>query len=251
LPPDSDATRQMSLFDTAEWVPQWRIRRSDRARRLSARVFVTGRVEIVVPRRASERRVQEFLQEHRAWIERKQADMRARQPAGRTDAFPPESIELHAFGEVWRLHLAAGPGAPRVSSARAGLLVVRGGSSDRRALQRCLVRWLSDRVRRNLEPEVETLAREHGLQYSRISIRRQRTRWGSCSRSGTISLNVCLAFQRPEVVRYLLLHELAHTRHMNHSARFWDCVAGLCPDWQALDRELASGWRRVPQWVFP
>jgi hypothetical protein len=149
------------------------------------------------------------------------------------------------------VQLAASEGAPRVSSARGGLLVVRGGSSDRRALQRCLVRWLSGQVRRRLAPEVEALAREHGLQYSRISIRRQRTRWGSCSRSGTISLNVCLAFQRPEVVRYLLLHELAHTRHMNHSARFWDCVAGLCPDWQALDRELATGWRQVPQWVFP
>ena len=159
MPPDSDATRQMSLFDTAEWVPQWRIRRSDRARRLSARVFVTGRVEIVVPRRASERRVQDFLQEHRAWIERKQADMRARQPAGRTEAFPPESIELHAFGDAWRLHLAAVPGAPRMSSARACLLVVRGGSSDRRALHRFLVRWLSDRGRRQLAPDVEKQAR--------------------------------------------------------------------------------------------
>ena len=57
-------------------------------------------------------------------------------------------------------------------------------------------------------------------------------------------------FQRPEVVRYLLIHELAHTRHMNHSGAFWSCVAACCPGYQALDRELLGGWRQVPGWVF-
>ena len=81
-------------------------------------------------------------------------------------------------------------------------------------------------------------------------IRRQRTRWGSCSTRGTISLNCCLLFQRPAVVRYLMIHELAHTLHMNHSRRFWHCVARHCPEYRSLDRELLDGWRRVPDWVF-
>jgi predicted metal-dependent hydrolase len=247
---DAAAARQMPLFDAVDALEPWQLRRSERARRLTARVFVTGRVEIVVPQRASERRIREFVHEHRAWIERKVAAARARQQLVPVESFPPATIELRAFGESWRLHLAAGVGAPRVSSVRAGLLTVRGEAGDRKALQRCLVRWLSEQVRRHLEPELQSLARTHDLRYSRLAVRRQRTRWGSCSRSGTISVNACLAFQRPEVVRYLLLHELAHTRHMNHSARFWDCVAGLCADWQALDRELSSGWRNVPQWVF-
>jgi predicted metal-dependent hydrolase len=59
-----------------------------------------------------------------------------------------------------------------------------------------------------------------------------------------------LLFQRPQVVRYLLIHELVHTLHMNHSKRFWECVGRLCPDFETLDRELREGWRRVPGWVF-
>ena len=56
--------------------------------------------------------------------------------------------------------------------------------------------------------------------------------------------------QRPAVVRYLLIHELVHTMHMNHSRRFWQRVARHCPDYESLDRELLDGWRRVPSWVF-
>ena len=81
-------------------------------------------------------------------------------------------------------------------------------------------------------------------------IRRQRSRWGSCSTRGTISLNCCLMFQRPQVVRYLMIHELSHTVQMNHSRRFWQTVSRHCPDYRRLDRELLDGWRRVPSWVF-
>ena len=66
---------------------------------------------------------------------------------------------------------------------------------------------------------------------------------------GTISLNLCLLFQRPEVVDYLIIHELMHVRHMNHSARFWAAVEKHCAAWRALDRELLGGWRTVPRWV--
>jgi hypothetical protein len=65
-----------------------------------------------------------------------------------------------------------------------------------------------------------------------------------------ISLNVCAVFQEPAVLDYLLVHELVHTRHMNHSAAYWATVAEHCPGWRRLDRELTQGWKRVPSWVF-
>ena len=84
----------------------------------------------------------------------------------------------------------------------------------------------------------------------RVAIRCQRTRWGSCSTRGTVSLNCSLLFLREDVVRYLFVHELAHTRHMNHSPDFWRCVETLEPDYRRLDAELLAGWRTVPEWVF-
>ena len=65
-----------------------------------------------------------------------------------------------------------------------------------------------------------------------------------------ISLNVCAVFQPPAVLDYLLVHELAHTRHMNHSSAYWACVGAACPEWATLDRQLNEGWRRVPAWIF-
>ena len=101
-----------------------------------------------------------------------------------------------------------------------------------------------------LGPWLDRSSLETGLRYARIQIRRQRTRWGSCSRNGTISLNACLLFQPPDVVNYLLIHELAHTRHMNHSRRFWSLVEKHEPRWQELDAGLTRGWREVPAWAI-
>ena len=98
--------------------------------------------------------------------------------------------------------------------------------------------------------QLEALAASTGLRFARVQIRRQRTRWGSCSARGTISVNICLAFLEPAVVRYLLVHELSHTRHMNHSARFWSLVEQHDPDYRQHDRELLRGWQRVPGWMF-
>jgi predicted metal-dependent hydrolase len=131
-----------------------------------------------------------------------------------------------------------------------GLLTLSGDASDGRAVRNALRAWLTDRATQVLGPALDQCARELGFEYQRVFIRRQRTRWGSCSTRGTISLNCCLLFQRPPVVRYLLIHELAHTQHMNHSRRFWQTVARHCPDYRRLDRELLDGWRRVPSWVF-
>ena len=222
------------------------MRESARARRLAVRVHRTGRVEVVVPLRTPPGAIQRFIEAHRGWIEdRRAAALRARPPE---QPFPPEAIETAASGERWRLHLAGGRGRPRLSTYD-HLLIVTGEAADE-VLRDTLREWLMDRAQAVLEPMLAQVAREHGFSYRKLTIRRQRTRWGSCSSKGTISLNVCLLFQPPEVVNYLLVHELSHTRHMNHSARFWACVESCCPEWRKLDKQLLQGWRRVPFWVF-
>lgn len=240
-------TTQLPLWSDEDPRQSWVVRESRRARRLAVRVFQTGRVEIVVPVRTSRGAVERFVARHRSWIERKRAEACDRLPA--CEGFPPRAIELQACGETWRVHLAGGPGRLELAIGP-GLLTLSGDGRNGRAMRQLLREWLIDHARAVLGAELERCARELGFAYGRVIVRRQRTRWGSCSARGTVSLNCCLLFQRPQVVRYLLIHELAHTRHMNHSRRFWQCVAEHCPDHRALDRELLDGWRHVPAWVF-
>jgi predicted metal-dependent hydrolase len=167
----------------------------------------------------------------------------------------PTSIELSSINRSFLVDYEDGsparePGCVGVRLAGEGCLLVSGTSDDARAIPRALQRWLHELAQIELSRELSLLADEHGFDFRRVQIRRQRTRWGSCSVAGTISLNMCLLFQDPMVLRYLLIHELSHTRHMNHSARFWSLVQSLQPDYRNLDRELLRGWQRVPGWVF-
>ena len=240
---------QLPLFPPGSSGFPWPVRRSARARRFSARVFLDGRVEIVAPARAADSLLREFVARHRQWIERRSAEA-AGSAAGREFAFPPPAIELPAFREAWSLERGSVEGRARLRTLDSGVLQLGGSVGGRDATRDLLLGWLVERCRVHLGATLDELAAAHGYVFERLELRRQRTRWGSCSARGTISLNVCIAFQRPEVMRYLLLHELAHTRHMNHSRAFWDRVEQTCPEWRELDRELMRGWERVPGWVF-
>ena len=223
------------------------IRVSARARRLSIRVYPDARVECVVPPRVRPREIEAFIAAHREWIESRRAIALRNRPA--PQPFPPAVIDLRMSGEQWRLQVVGGVGPARTCEAGQGILRATGSASTPQ-LRAGLRTWLLRAARTRLEPRVAAIAHAMGVKYSQVSIRRQRSRWGSCSARGTISLNCCLLFQRPEVVDYLIVHELTHVKHMNHSARFWQAVERHCPDWRALDRELVQGWRHVPRWVF-
>jgi predicted metal-dependent hydrolase len=244
---------QLFLWSETEAQP-WVVRESRRARRLAVRVHRTGRVEVVVPPRTSRAMVTAFLSEHQEWIEtRRQAALRQKPP---DTPFPPPRIALPGVYETWRVHLAGGTGRVRIRAPREPehpgeeLLVISGDISSPQRLKNALRRWLMAHAKLVLADHLADCAREFGFTYRSLSIRRQRTRWGSCSVRGTISLNCCILFQPPEVLRYLLLHELAHTRHMNHSRAFWECVARCVADYRKLDRQLLDGWRRVPSWLL-
>lgn len=243
---------QLNWLESPGEEPPFELRRSARARRLSVRVHRDARVEVVAPLRLGQRSIQEFIARHSDWIRRRrELALRDRPPP---EPFPPAMLQLAAFGERWRVHLAGGAGRPRVrvhtAATPIGLLELRGHAASPQDMRRALLGWLQRHARERLGAALAATAQAAGFRYSGMSLRCQRTRWGSCSSRGMISLNLCLVFQPPEVLRYLLLHELSHTRHMNHSPAFWACVARHCPDWQRLDAELLQGWRQVPGWIF-
>jgi predicted metal-dependent hydrolase len=97
---------------------------------------------------------------------------------------------------------------------------------------------LRARATRELPPRLLELAAVHGLRVSRVSVRNQRWRWGSCSRSGHICLNWRLVDMPPDIRDYVMIHELMHLRRMDHSPKFWKLVAAACPDYQAARKWL-------------
>jgi predicted metal-dependent hydrolase len=234
---------QLSLFETRSSSDPFAVRISARARRLTARVHVGGRVEIVVPVGVNARSVRDFVQRFSPWIDRKVAAM---QCVAEPSEPVPRTVEFALTAE--RFEVAWLRSARRSVAAEDGRIEIQ--APDDRGARAVLQGWLKRAAYERLAPRLMRLAEELRYSVSRVAIRCQRTRWGSCSTRGTVSLNCSLVFLRPEVVRYLFVHELAHTRHMNHSASFWRLVEKIEPDYRRLDRELLAGWRIVPEWVF-
>ena len=239
----------------ARTLPPYELRVSKRAKRVTLRVTPGRGLVVTVPPRFARRDVPGVVAEHREWALAELAGLEARVP----EAFrrwPPPALELPAVGR--RLVIGfdagsgpgtdAGPGAgvPRSSLDAETVLVLPGSPDDREAATVAIAAWLAREARAFLGPRLAALAARHGLAYARLAVRGQRTLWGSCSSSGTISLNWKLLFLRPALVDYVLLHELVHTRHMDHSVAFWALLERLLPGARALDAELARAGARVP-----
>jgi len=204
--------------------------RSERARRYRLTLRRDGTAVATIPRRGTEGEARRFVEQQRGWLERARARQRARPRAPETWA-PGTPVLWRGEEQPIRV-LAAG--RPAVAIGTETFRVPRLTGDLRPALEAQFRR----RARIELPARAWELAAATGTAIKRVTIRSQRSRWGSCSAGGTISLNWRL-MQAPGAVRdYLIHHELAHRREMNHSRRFWARVAAICPGWREAERWL-------------
>jgi predicted metal-dependent hydrolase len=194
-----------------------------------------------------------IVERSRSWIDRRLE--RAAQERALMEPEPadgrPRVVRLRALREELDVEYEASARehvAVR-AAAQGALLRVTGPVDDSSACREGLRRWLQRKGRECLPHRLDSLAAERGFEYTRASVRMQATRWGSCSRSGTISLNAKTLFLPPELVDHLLLHELCHTVHPNHSARFYELLEAHSPRTREREAELRAAWRYVPQWA--
>lgn len=202
-------------------------------------------LEVVIPKNFPRKQIPRILQQHAGWIT-KQLNKHAHTFAA---CALPQTIRLALTGEDITLQykkLADTNAHPTWQLQQGQLLLCHHQFED--AIQ-LLRHWLRCRAREQLPPMLRATARQYAFSYSRASIRSQKSRWGSCSSRGTISLNDQLMFMPEDTVNYLLIHELCHTRHMNHSAAFWQLVESCCPDFRQHESVLNNArdqW--VPEW---
>ena len=230
----------------------YRIRESPRARRVGLRVSLQHGLEVVLPRGCDPAMVPGLLQRKQRWIraalDRVEAHRRLFGPPQPWRL--PDRIELPALGRVWRVD-AVETASRRVTVRSAGAegLRIVGRIANEKACRAALARWLSCRAREHLPERLRAVSQRTGLHCERVSVRRQKTRWGSCSRHKTISLNAKLLLLPPELADYILIHELCHLAEMNHSRRFWALVAGHCPGYRSANRQLREMWKHLPLWA--
>ena len=207
----------------------YRIRRSDRARRARIQVSAEG-VEVVVPRRLALREVEPFVEEKRRWIERtlrRMAEAESERPPARLE----DGGEVPYLGERLDLRVEVEPGRVRPHVARrGGALQVRVGAPGRDAIEDALERWYRRRARVEVAERLDRAVARAGVSYRGLQIRGQRTRWASCSSDGAMSFNWRLLLAPPEILDYVVEHEVAHLEVHDHSQRFWALLAGRCPE---------------------
>jgi predicted metal-dependent hydrolase len=161
----------------------------------------------------------------------------------------PLSVRLRALDETYSVSYRATADAHiRVAEAN-GSLSVSGPIHDAAACVRGLRAWLQSKGRRRLPPWLQRTSEALRLPFAKTVIRSQHSRWGSCSAQGVISLNCKLLFLPKAQVHYLFVHELCHTRHLDHSARYWALVGSKLPDYRRFETALRDAWRYVPRWA--
>jgi len=203
-------------------------RRHARARNYVLRLRHDKTVMVTIPRLGTRKFARQFVASRKSWLEKQWRMLEARRTPpqvlrpgmeillrGR-----PVVLEVRRQGMNWALHF--GPERTPLANPEGNL---------RPALEQ----HLRNLARTDLVRRAEELAREQASQVKHIVVRNQRSRWGSCSCNGTISLNWRL-IQLPDQVRdYIIIHELTHLRHLNHSPQFWREVERACPDYRAAE----------------
>jgi predicted metal-dependent hydrolase len=226
-------------------LPDYTVRRSPRAKHVRLRITPTEGLVVVVPLRFDTSRVPVLLDAKRGWIDRKLATIERIE----VDLALPESIELKAIGANFTVDCRSTSSDQVSAREKNGVLTLSGAVEDHGKCCAALRRWLSRQAKLVLVPWLEKLSDTHDLPFRRATVRGQKTRWGSCSSNGTISINFQLLLIEARLANYVLIHELCHTRHLNHGPQFWALVEQLEPDYRALDQRLEMEWGKMPGWI--
>ncbi len=217
---------------------------NSRAKRLNLKLSANKGVQLVVPKRVSQKAAMAFLQQHVEWI---QGNAHIWEQAY-VEIERPELIVLPVLGQ-WRVEYET-----NVISKRATLLhrpdnsLIYCGKDDPEIIFKKLHQWIHKQAAPYLHERMQHLSQRCELPFNKLTFRTQNTRWGSCSHEKNISLNYKLIFMDEDLIDYVLIHELAHTVHLDHGKRFWGLVSEHFPNYRLAIKQLKYADSIIPNW---
>lgn len=193
-----------------------------------------GRLVVRAPRRLPQSEIQRFVDEHADWVREKRLYLEAHPQPVKHHFKSGE--HFHFLGQPVRLEVVSRSTSrqplrylPASDGSEAVFEVLKTTQAHTREL---LVSWYRKQALQVCSERAAALAKQHGLRYTRLRITSARARWGSCSSKGTISFTYRLVTLPPEIIDYVVIHELAHTVEHNHSKQFWSRVEAILPDYK-------------------
>jgi predicted metal-dependent hydrolase len=234
---------------TVARLPPYSVRRSARARRARLTLSDSGDALVVLPMRAPESLAAELVARHGAWLERHRGRILAVRSAlaERPALGAGRAVSLRGVAHAVVVERSSARARPSVGvvAGPAPAIVVRIGFDPEMSVAAVLERWLRAEARRDIGERVARRAAELGVSPASISVRDQRTRWGSASGSGALSFSWRLVLCPPAVLDYVVVHELAHLRWRGHGPRFWALVRRHVPDADTHRRWLRAEHRAL------
>ncbi len=161
----------------------------------------------------------------------------------------PENIWLASCRENWKVNYHYSPIKIKLILCPNYEIALLGNIEDHALCLAIIKKWLQQKAETILSSGLFELSREFQLPFHSVKIRNQKTRWGSCSSEKKINLNYKLIFLPPELIRHILIHELCHTVHLNHSPQFWHLVAKYDPNWRLHNRLSKQEEMQLPMWL--
>lgn len=241
----------MQEIDDLKWAPLVQVRYSSRAKRLNMHITHQRGLEVVVPKNFDLKQVLNFVAENRNWIEYTYRRLQI-QSAHQTDIkLSFTKLELTALNQTWQLSYAQHETeyVELRRSAERELRII-GPLNHVIEIKKLLRKWLKQQAEIYLIPKLAELSQLHQLPYSNAKIRHSQTRWGSCSPEKTITLSTQLLFLPPNLVQHVMLHELCHLEHLNHSRKFWQLLMKLDPSAHESNYQLKQAQHYVPKWLW-
>jgi predicted metal-dependent hydrolase len=231
-------------MQATEWPPLYSIKRHWRAKHVKLSYSATHGLEVTIPKRFSLKHLPAIIEEHKDWIIKQKLTHISRPAPTR-----PLEIDFLAIKQKWTVHYFQNQKQPRIKEFSNDGIILSGDIEDINICRAKLDAWVRKQARLHLIPYFHNLAVQLSLPYSDVTIRAQSTLWGSCSQDKSIRLNYKLLFLPEELMRHIMIHELCHTKHMNHSEKFWQLVSIHDDNWEMHKKAMRAANKFMPAWI--